>query len=59
MIVPPYRIVYEVRPTKVIVLRVWHARRDLEQLAGARQLLEQRLTLLEARAAALLRGQSR
>ncbi len=31
VIVPPYRIVYEVcEGRKVVVLRVWHGRRDLE-----------------------------
>ena len=29
LIVAPYRIVYEVRDQKVIILRVWHGRRDL------------------------------
>lgn len=29
VIVPPYRIVYRVLKRKIIVLRVWHGRRDL------------------------------
>jgi plasmid stabilization system protein ParE len=29
LIVPPYRIVYEVEPRRVLVLRVWHGRREL------------------------------
>jgi plasmid stabilization system protein ParE len=29
LIVAPYRIVYEVRQRRVIVLRVWHGRREL------------------------------
>jgi addiction module RelE/StbE family toxin len=29
VIVPPYRIVYEVRARKIVILRVWHGRQDL------------------------------
>jgi addiction module RelE/StbE family toxin len=29
VLVPPYRIVYEVVKDRVVVLRVWHGRRDL------------------------------
>ena len=29
MIVHPYRIVYQVRAREVLILRVWHGRRDL------------------------------
>jgi toxin ParE1/3/4 len=29
LIVPPYRIVYEVEPRRVVILRVWHGRRKL------------------------------
>jgi addiction module RelE/StbE family toxin len=32
VIVAPYRIIYEVTDDRVIVLRVWHGRRDLTQL---------------------------
>ena len=32
VIVAPYRIVYELTENKVIVLRVWHGRRDLTRL---------------------------
>lgn len=31
VIVTPYRIVYMVRKENIIVLRVWHGRRDLKQ----------------------------
>ena len=30
VIVPPYRIIYEVQPTRVVILRVWHGRRAFE-----------------------------
>jgi addiction module RelE/StbE family toxin len=29
VIVPPYRVVYEVQERRVVVLRVWHGRRDM------------------------------
>jgi addiction module RelE/StbE family toxin len=29
VIVPPYRIVYEIQPRRIVILRVWHGRRDL------------------------------
>jgi len=32
IIVPPYRIIYEVGAREVIILRVWHGRRDLGEL---------------------------
>ncbi len=32
VIVSPYRIIYELREGKVVVLRVWHSRRDLTRL---------------------------
>jgi addiction module RelE/StbE family toxin len=32
VIVTPYRIIYEVTEDRVVVLRVWHGRRDLTQL---------------------------
>src|SRR4051812_9408010 len=31
VVVEPYRIVYETRAREVIVLRVWHGRRDIDQ----------------------------
>lgn len=31
VIVAPYRIVYTVRKETIVVLRVWHGRRDLKQ----------------------------
>jgi addiction module RelE/StbE family toxin len=30
VIVPPYRIIYEVQPQQVIILRVWHGRRAFD-----------------------------
>ena len=32
VIVTPYRVVYELSGDKVVILRVWHGRRDLTQL---------------------------
>ena len=32
VIVAPYRIVYELTEDRVVVLRVWHGRRDLKRL---------------------------
>ncbi len=32
VIVTPYRVVYELTESKVVVLRVWHGRRDLTRL---------------------------
>ena len=32
VMVPPYRIIYAVRAREVIILRVWHAKRDLDGL---------------------------
>ncbi len=32
VIVNPYRVVYELADNKVVVLRVWHGRRDLTRL---------------------------
>jgi plasmid stabilization system protein ParE len=32
VILTPYRIIYEVTDDKIVVLRVWHSRRDLTQL---------------------------
>jgi toxin ParE1/3/4 len=29
IVVRPYRVIYRVRETDVVILRVWHARRDL------------------------------
>ena len=37
VIVAPYRIVYYVQQREVIVLRVWHGRRDLHALAHMAQ----------------------
>lgn len=32
VIVAPYRIVYELSDDRVVILRVWHGRRDLNRL---------------------------
>lgn len=30
VIVSPYRIVYDVQPRRIVILRVWHGRRELD-----------------------------